>query len=151
MKCHLLFLLFYAALFSAQQNGFLLRNGKKKVTIPFQFINNLIFIPVTVNGVPLTFLLDSGVSETIIFSFDEKEISFPTARKTLSRGLGGQNDAEGFEAVRNRVEIGKELLDDQQTVYLIFDPEFNISSHVGIPVNGAIGFQVFKNYRVKIN
>lgn len=151
MKCHLLFLLFYAALFSAQQDGFLLRNGKKKVTIPFQFINNLIFIPVTVNGVPLPFLLDSGVSETIIFSFDEKEISFPTARKTLSRGLGGQNDAEGFEVLRNRVEISKDLSDDQQTVYIIFDPEFNISSHEGIPVNGVIGFQVFKNYQFKIN
>jgi hypothetical protein len=46
-----------------------------KVKIPFS-INNLVFIPINVNGVELTFLLDSGVKETILFSLEEKnEIS----------------------------------------------------------------------------
>jgi hypothetical protein len=26
-------------------------------------------------------------------------------------------------------------------LYIILDPEFNLSSHVGIPVNGIIGYQ----------
>jgi hypothetical protein len=43
-----------------------------KVKIPFQLINNLVFIPINVNGVELTFLLDSGVKETILFSLEEK-------------------------------------------------------------------------------
>jgi hypothetical protein len=37
----------------------------------FQLINNLVFIPINVNGVELTFL-DSGVKETILFSLEEK-------------------------------------------------------------------------------
>jgi hypothetical protein len=45
-----------------------------KVKIPFQLINNLVFIPINVNGVELTFL-DSGVKETILFSLEEKKIN----------------------------------------------------------------------------
>ena len=35
----------------------------------FKLINNLIIIPVEVNGVTLSFLLDTGVSKPIIFNF----------------------------------------------------------------------------------
>lgn len=46
-----------------------------KAVIPFQLINSLIFIPVQLNGVNLTFLLDSGVANTIIFSTQDKDLS----------------------------------------------------------------------------
>lgn len=62
------------------QQGFGLAGGKK-ATIPFKFINNLIFIPVQINGVDLTFLLDSGVNETILFSLDEREVNFNDIEK----------------------------------------------------------------------
>jgi hypothetical protein len=37
----------------------------QKAVIPFKLINNLIFIPVNINGANLTFMLDTGVAETI--------------------------------------------------------------------------------------
>jgi hypothetical protein len=43
-----------------------------KVKIPF-LINNLVFIPINVNGVE--FLLDSGVKETILFSLEEMKLA----------------------------------------------------------------------------
>ena len=55
------------------QGDFLIENNKKKVVIPFKLINNLVFIPIKVNGVELNFLLDSGVDETILFSMEEKK------------------------------------------------------------------------------
>ena len=59
------------------QEGFHFVDGKEKVSIPFKFINNLLFIPIKVNGIELNFLLDSGVEETILFSLeDKKEINF---------------------------------------------------------------------------
>lgn len=59
------------------QGDFVMENNATKVTIPFKLINNLIFIPIKVNGVELNFLLDSGVEETILFSMEEKqEVSF---------------------------------------------------------------------------
>jgi hypothetical protein len=42
-----------------------------KVKIPFQLINNLVFIPINVNGVELTFIGFWG-KETILFSLEEK-------------------------------------------------------------------------------
>jgi hypothetical protein len=37
------------------------------------------------------------------------------------------------------------------TVYIITDQDFNISSHVGIPVNGIIGYHFFKDHPVLID
>jgi hypothetical protein len=37
------------------------------------------------------------------------------------------------------------------TLYIIVDQNFNISSHVGIPVNGIIGSSVFNNNLFEIN
>jgi hypothetical protein len=56
------------------QNSFEIKDAKKTV-IPFKLIANLIFIPVNINGVNLTFLLDTGVAETSIFSLENKEIN----------------------------------------------------------------------------
>ena len=50
------------------QDGFQFAENVNKVTVPFKLINNLVFIPIKVNGIELNFLLDSGVEETILFS-----------------------------------------------------------------------------------
>ena len=59
-----------------------------KAVIPFQLINSLIFIPVQLNGVNLTFLLDSGVANTIIFSTQDKDLSLNDVSKMKFTGLG---------------------------------------------------------------
>lgn len=151
MKFLKLFLFLFFVQGIAQDSGFHFLQQVKKTTIPFQFIHNLIFIPVEVNGVPLTFLLDSGVAETILFSVDNREISFKNAKKTKFRGLGGQTEVEGIEANGNKVKIGKNLIDSSQRIYIILDESFNISSHIGIPVNGVIGYQFFRNCPVQID
>ena len=66
------------------QSGFQFENNKDKIAIPFQLINNLVFIPLEVNGVPLNFLLDSGVDETILLSLDDKEeVSLHSVKKII--------------------------------------------------------------------
>jgi hypothetical protein len=73
------------------QNGFQFNNSGNKVSIPFQLINNLVFIPLNVNGTEFTFLLDSGVQETILFSLDDnEEVSFKNIEKVILRGLGSE-------------------------------------------------------------
>ncbi|MDG4652641.1 hypothetical protein [Chryseobacterium arthrosphaerae] len=70
MKFKFLLLGLLLSIFINAQNAFELINTKKAV-IPFKFINNLIFIPININGAELTFLLDTGVSETILFSLEK--------------------------------------------------------------------------------
>ncbi|WP_417429655.1 PDZ domain-containing protein [Halpernia sp.] len=151
MKIRLLFFAFlFLHFFSAQESGFQVNSGRKTV-IHFQLINNLIFIPLNVNGVNLTFLLDSGVAETILFSLEDKEVSFKNTEKVKFSGLGDNKEISGLKSVKNDVKIGKDFEDNSHTIYLILNEEFNFSSHVGIPVNGIIGYHFFKNHPIQID
>jgi hypothetical protein len=138
--------------FSLQAQGdFLIENNRKKVTIPFKLINNLVFIPIKVNGVELNFLLDSGVEETILFSMEERqEVSFNNVQKIKLRGLGSEEEIEGLKSTNNILETHG-IKSSNHLVYIILDQSFNLSSHIGIPVNGIIGHKFFKNNLVEIN
>lgn len=133
------------------QTGFQIDHNKKKVVIPFKLINNLIFIPIKVNGETLTFLLDTGVEETVLFSLDDKEqLSLYHLEKIMLKGLGGNNAAEAYKSSRNTLEVNG-FTDTEHEIYLILDQEFNFSSQVGIPVNGIIGYHFFKNHLIEID
>ena len=135
---------------SFAQKGFEITAAKKTV-IPFKLINNLIFVPLEINGVNLTFLLDTGVNETILFSLDDKEVNFKDTEKIKFSGLGESKNIEGLRSENNIVKIGKNFKDNNHTIYIILDESINFSSHVGIPVNGIIGFHFFKNHPIKID
>lgn len=133
------------------QGGFQFINGANKVSIPFQLINNLVFIPVNVNGVELTFLLDSGVEETVLFSLEnKKEVSLKNIEKVSLKGLGSEEAVEGLKSIGNMLEV-KGMISNKHLLYIILDQDFNMSSHVGIPVNGIIGYSFFRNNLVEIN
>ena len=150
MKFRLLLLGLFLSIFMNAQNTFELINTQKAV-IPFKFINNLIFIPVNINGAELTFLLDTGVSETILFSLDNKELKLGNVEKVKFSGLGGSISIDGLKSDRNTGRIGDAIVNTSMSLYVILDEEFNISSHVGIPVNGVIGYHLFKNHPIFID
>jgi len=150
MKIFKLFFLLFSITISAQ-SGFEILNNKKKVNIPFKQINNLTFINLKVNDVDLTFLLDTGVSETLLFSLENKEVHFKNVEKVKFTGLGGSDYIEGIKSTNNKVVIDKDYVDFNHELYLILDENFNFSSHVGIPVNGIIGYNFFKNHFTKID
>ena len=145
---NIVFLLLFT--FSWAQKGFEISNPEKTV-IPFQLINNLVFIPVNINGADLTFLLDSGVNETILFSLDNKKVNFNEIEKVKFSGLGESLDIEGLKSENNVVKIGKDYKDLKHMLFIILDESINFSSHVGIPVNGIMGYNFFKNHQIEIN
>jgi hypothetical protein len=123
---------------SYSQEGFHL-SGNKQAKISFQLINNLIFIPVKVNGVSMTCLLDTGVEETILFSLEETDtVPFFNVNKVKLRGLGGDESIEALSSSENRIEISKNFADAKHTILIVLDEEINFSSSVGIPVNGIL-------------
>ena len=143
-------LIFFVVLINAQ-SGFQILDNKKKIEIPFRQINNLTFIDLKINNVDLTFLLDTGVAETLLFSLENKEISFENVEKVNFTGLGGSSYIEGIKSSKNTLVIDKHFIDDNHTLYIILDENFNFSSHVGIPVNGIMGYNFFKNHPTKID
>lgn len=133
------------------QGDFILENNATKAIIPFKLINNLVFIPIKVNGVELNFLLDSGVEETLLFSMEDKqEVSFNNVEKIKLRGLGSEEEIEGLKSTKNILETHG-LKSSDHMVFIILDQSFNLSSHIGIPVNGIIGHKFFRNNLVEIN
>ncbi|KFE97111.1 PDZ domain-containing protein [Chryseobacterium luteum] len=150
MKLKLFLLALFFSIFTDAQNSFELVNVKKAV-IPFQLINNLIFIPINVNGAELTFMLDTGVAETILFSLENKEVKLQNIEKMKFSGLGGNLSIDGFKSDRNTAKIGDHIINSSMLLFIVLSEEFNISSHIGIPVNGIIGYHFFKNHPVSID
>ena len=77
LKKYFLFLIFLFLFFSSEtkaQKGFQFFNTKKdKQRINFKLINNLIVIPLKINGKELSFILDSGVGKTILFNISQND------------------------------------------------------------------------------
>lgn len=133
------------------QDDFVFDKGIDKISMPIKIINNLVFIPIKVNGVELNFLLDTGVEEIILFSLeDNTTIKFYNSEKINLRGLGSKESIEGLKTTNNILEIHG-LKSKNQLIYVILDESFNLSSQIGIPVNGIIGYQFFKDHLVSIN
>lgn len=141
--------LFYLPLIA--QDGFEFKNNKNKIVVHFQLINNLIFVPIKVNDVELNFLLDTGVDETILFSLEDKdEVRFYNVEKIKLRGLGSDKPIEALKSTRNNLSL-PHLEDKNHELYIVLDQDFNFSSQIGIPVNGIIGYNFFKNHIIEIN
>ena len=133
------------------QEGFAFNDGKTSTSLSFQLVNNLIIIPLIVNGAKLNFLLDTGVSETLIFSLDDsKDVIFSESQAVKMKGFGIKEDFTAYKCKNNTVSF-KNYSDKNHIIYLVLDQEINISSQVGITVNGIIGYHFFKNNLVKIN
>ena len=151
MRLKLVFLFLICSVTIFSQSEFHLVNPTKKVVVSFKLINNLIFIPVNVNGEELTFLLDTGVEQTILFSLDDKnEVKLFEVEKLKLKGLGSREAIDSYKSSRNKVAV-KNFFDLNHEIYVILDQEINFSSQVGIPVNGILGYNFFKNHIVEIN
>ncbi|HKO77809.1 MAG TPA: PDZ domain-containing protein [Flavobacterium sp.] len=149
-KC-IFFLLLISIMPVFAQDDFVFDKGIEKVTVPMVLINNLIFIPIKVNGVELNFLLDTGVEETILFSLeDNPDVNFYNTEKITLRGLGSEEAIEGLKTTNNILELNG-LTSHHQLIYVILDQSFNLSSQIGIPVNGIIGYQFFKDNLVRVD
>lgn len=149
-KC-IFFLLLIAMMPVFAQQGFVFEKGIEKVKVPMVLINNLIFIPIKVNGVELNFLLDTGVEETLLFSLeDNPDVNFFNTEKISLRGLGSEDAIEGLKTTNNILELDG-IKANHQLIYVILDQSFNLSSQIGIPVNGIIGYQFFRENLVRID
>ena len=147
----ILFFMVFSMVSISAQEGFRFEKDINKISVPFKLINNLVFVPIKVNGVELNFLLDTGVEETILFSLEEKrEVHYFNTEKIFLRGLGSQAAVEGLKSTNNVLEFGS-MKYRNHMFYIVLDPDFNLSSHIGIPVNGIIGFQFFRNNLIEIN
>lgn len=133
------------------QNQFILQNNKQD-KIHFKLINNLIVVPVEVNGVSLSFLLDTGVSKPLIFNFFElkDDLEINNSSQIFIKGLGDGAPIEALKSEGNSLRIGA-AVNSNQDVYVLVDSSINFVPNLGIAVHGIIGYDLFKDFVVELN
>ncbi|MBT8183682.1 MAG: aspartyl protease family protein [Eudoraea sp.] len=125
--------------------------GEKYQKVNFQLINNLIIIPLEVNGAKLSFILDSGVSKPILFNLsDQDSIRLNNVTEITIKGLGEGEPIKALSSKGNRFRI-KKIQNNNQLLYVVLDKTMNFSPSLGIPIHGIIGYDLFRDFVVDIN
>jgi len=158
IKMMLLFAIIFvptAKMVTAQSNLIHLHFKKsktKKLNIKFELINNLIIVPVFINGSDtLKFILDTGVSHTMITSLDGAPgISFNFAREIELFGLGSGREVKAYHSFGNVLEMPGVQGFNQNVI--ILKEEFDyLSQGLGTQVHGLLGHDVFDSFVVEID
>src|SRR5688572_9566229 len=100
-KCLIIFLLMFICTRSHSQTlGFVIGNHKSKVKIPIAIHNNVIVIPLVLNGaVPFKFILDTGVRTAILTQKAYTDIlNLSYSRKYTISGPGGLKLVDAYVA-----------------------------------------------------
>lgn len=133
------------------QSGFVFLNNKTKETVPFKLQNNLIVFPVEVNGHDLNFILDSGVGATILFNLNQQDsILLKNVEKIKLQGLGSEDPVDAILSNGNRFSLNN-IVSNNQRLYVVSNDNFNLSSKMGTTIHGIIGYEIFKDFVVKID
>ena len=111
-------------LFHAQNLGFSITEGRSKVKIPIEIYNNLIVVPVMLNGrLPLKFILDTGVRTTILTDKTFSDFLHMTyARKYTISGPGGQKLIDAY--IANNVTIDMYGVHGEGHAMLVLDKDY---------------------------
>lgn len=141
-----------------QTLGFTMPKGQKRVDIPIQIQNNLIIVPVTLNGtLSLKFIVDTGVRTAIltqkIFS-DILELKY--TRKYTIAGPGGNKLVDAF--ITNNVSISLPGINDSpgiegkgHTLLVLEQDLLELRNYLGVDVHGILGYELFSRFVVKID
>lgn len=136
----------------AQDFGFGFTNRRRAVIIPFEWQSNLIVVPVSINNSDtLNFILDTGISMNMITDPDvARDLNLKYVRKVNVLGVGQGSALEARVSVGNRIRLPGVKAEGQNVVVLSEDM-LQLSSYVGMPVHGIFGFELFRNFVVKID
>jgi predicted aspartyl protease len=129
-----------------------MKDTVKKIEIPFLESNNLIILPVSINGgPPVNFLLDTGVKTNILFSKTiGDQLNMKYTRKMDLVGADGSTILTANVSPTNHIDLG--LIEGfVQTILVLDNDFFELEMVIGVPVFGVIGYEFFKYNPIKID
>ncbi|MEO9569832.1 MAG: aspartyl protease family protein [Polaribacter sp.] len=147
-----IFFTFIISFTSKSQSGFRFSGiNKDRVQVSFKKVNNLIVLPLEINGKKLSFILDTGVNKTILFNLTENDsIGLLNTTKVTLRGLGKGEAVNALVSKKNTFKI-KNLVSNNETIFVILKDYFDLSSKMGTTIHGIIGYNLLKDLIVKVN
>ncbi|GGZ19815.1 hypothetical protein GCM10007049_10460 [Echinicola pacifica] len=149
----LFFILNLGNLSLAQVPGFYMKEEKNSAIIPFLKNNNLIIVPVVLNGSKnaYNFLVDTGVKSNILFSKSIGDSLNMNYTRTLNlMGADGNTVLTALVSPHNNLDMG-EVEGRLQAILVLQEDFLELERVIGIPIHGIIGYEFFKFNPVKIN
>ena len=151
-KALVLFACLFLICISAEAQYFEFTGKRKRETIPFKLVKNLMIIPLKINGTgPYNFVLDTGVGLFLITDpalIDTIQIK--NLRTIKVTGFGAGEDLSAFVAPSLEIDIGSAKAKSVPAAILKKDV-FELSSFAGMPVHGLIGYEFFNSFTVRIS
>jgi hypothetical protein len=133
------------------QSKFVLRSDLKYQKINFKLNSNLIIIPIEINGKELSFILDSGVSSTVLFNLMPSDsIELKNVEKIVLQGLGEGDNVEALLSKNNHFRM-KNIQNNNQNLYIIINAKIDLSAKLGETIHGILGYDLLKDFIVKID
>jgi hypothetical protein len=149
----LTFCFFLSAIHLQAQNlGFTLANGRKRVQIPIEIHNNLVVLPVVLNdALPLKFILDTGVRTTILTQKTFSDIlNLPYSRKYTISGPGGEKLVDAY--VTNNVSLDLPGVNGRGHAMLVLAEDYlELRNYLGTDVHGILGYELFSRFIIEID
>jgi hypothetical protein len=136
----------------AQVLGFSLADGRTKVEIPIEVNNNLIVVPIILNGtLPLKFILDTGVRTAILTQKSFTDIlNLPYSRKYTISGPGGEKLVDAY--VTNNVSLELPGVLGRGHALLVLEEDYlELRNYMGIDVHGILGYELFSRFIVQVD
>jgi len=126
---------------------------KLPITIPIQVADNLVYMQGRINGSqPLSVVLDTGSSVSIVSPAVAQEIDLRSSGSTQAAGIGhgGNQSLQFVENARLQLGSGDSLLDlDGQRIAIL--PIGYVADQVGVPTQAFFGSNVFANFCVTVD
>ncbi len=132
--------------------GLALDGNKKKVTFKFENYNNLIIVPILLNGVlPVKFIVDTGIQTSILADRSLSDfLSIDYDRKIPLIGADGSKVIDAY--VANNVTLKLPGVTGQGMGMLVLAEDYlQLKNYLGVEVHGILGYDLFSRFVVKIN
>jgi len=149
----LLFLAFFlsVSVSNGQRTGLDLLGSKETIEIPFTESNGLLMIKLKMNGVPLTFMYDTGAENTILF---KKEIAILLGLESTRRiriiGSDLSNTIFGFIVHNVKFKL-RPSVERIESIIVLEENVYKIQESTGHQIDGLLGGNFFRNTVVKID
>lgn len=126
--------------------GVTLAHGATSISVPFRLLNDHIYVEGRVNGKgPYTFIVDTG-GHTLLSPKVIAETGLHATGNAPESGAGEKQSSTGYVPV-GTISIGGVVMHDQVAFATsIYTPDIE-----GIPVDGMVGFELFRRLVVQID
>ena len=140
MKQYPLFFVLLCSLFNVHfaygQSRFNFPDGFHKRTFSFKVINNLIVVPIKINGTEFNFILDSGVNNTILFNSDLiSNFDFKNKKSINLKGFSNVASIKAFQVEADLFEIDR-LKSYNHELLILAEENLKFSQRMGTQIDG---------------